>query len=132
MQGSGNQPLGDLDKIGEDMEEVAKDFRSGEFRRKTLERQQQILSRMLDAQKSLRTRDFEKERESQVAEDIERSGPEGLPADLGERRNMLQEDLDRALQEGYDQAYEEVLRNYFNQLSRSQTGNPESEGATNE
>lgn len=119
MQQSGGQKgLGDLGQISDDMKEVEKDLRQEEFTRRTLERQQKILSRMLDAQKSMRTRDYSKKRESEVAEQITRSGPSGLPADYGERRNMLQKSLEQALREGYSKSYEQVIRDYFHRLSQ--------------
>ncbi len=114
----GRSGLGDLGKIGEDMEEVAKDLRQGEYQRKTQQRQQQILSRMLDAQKSIHSRDYSRERQSAAGEDVERAGPAGLPADYGERRNVLQEDLDQALREGYSRSYEQLIREYFDQLGQ--------------
>jgi len=121
QQSGGKQGLGDLGKISEDMGEVEKDLRQEKFTRETIERQQKILTRLLDAQKSMRTRDYSKKREAEVGEDITRSGPSGLPADFGERRNLLQESLDQALREGYSRTYEQVIRDYFNSLSQEET-----------
>lgn len=118
QKSGGRQGLGDMEGIGKDMEEVTKDLRQGQYQRKTAQRQQQIMSRLLDAQKSIRTRDYSKERESETGEAVARSGPAGLPADRGERRNVLREDLDRALREGYGQNYQELIRAYFEQLSQ--------------
>lgn len=116
----GGQSMGDLRGAAQDMEKVAEDLRNNRFTRETIERQQRILSRMLDATKSLRTRDYSKKRESEVGEDLTRTGPAGLPGDYGERRNLLQEDLQRALREGYGRSYETVIREYFNELSQIQ------------
>lgn len=118
QKSGGRRGLGDLEGIGKDMEDVTKDLRQGQFQRKTIQRQQRILSRLLDAQKSVRSRDYSRERESEVGEDVVRAGPAGLPADLGERRNVLQEDLDQALREGYDPSYQDLIRAYFQQLNR--------------
>lgn len=123
-QGGGSKPMGDMGKVANDMEDVAKDLRQNKFSRETIERQQKILSRMLDAQKSMRTRDYSKERESEVGEEVARSGPAGLPANYGERRNLLQEDMDQALQEGYSRSYEEIIRNYFEALGESNQEEP--------
>jgi len=119
-QGGGSQPMGDLGNVAKDMEDVAKDLKQSKFDRETMERQRKILSRMLDAQKSMRTRDYTKKRESESGEEVARSGPAGLPANFGERRNLLQEDLDQALQEGYSRNYEQVIRQYFEALSKAQ------------
>ena len=120
QRSGGNQGMGDMRGATEDMKKVADDLRNNRFTRETLERQQRILSRMLDATKSLRTRDYSKKRKSETGEEITRSGPVGLPSDYGERRNLLQEDLDQALREGYNRSYESVIRDYFNSLSQSE------------
>jgi len=124
----GGQSMGDLSGAAQDMEKVADDLRNNRFTRETIERQQRILSRMLDATKSLRTRDYSKKRESEAGENVTRSGPAGLPGDYGERRNLLQEDLQRALREGYSRSFETVIREYFNTLSQTrQTESPENQ-----
>src|SRR3989304_2053662 len=51
--------LGDLGKISEEMKEVVKDLEQRNVNPKTIERQERILSRLLDAQRSMRERDFE-------------------------------------------------------------------------
>ncbi|MCF7805690.1 MAG: hypothetical protein K9N46_15885 [Candidatus Marinimicrobia bacterium] len=116
-----SQGMGDMRGMTEEMKEVEEDLRNKRFTRETIERQQKILSRMLDATRSMRTRDFSKKRESQTGEEVVRSGPAGLPENYGERRNLIQESLDQALREGYSQSYESVIRNYFNSLSETQT-----------
>ena len=108
---------GDLGGIAKDMDDVIKDFQQNRVLRKTLERQQRILSRLLDAQKSLRTQDYKKERKSVAGEDFHRESPGELPADLGERRTVLRENLKQALKEGYSREYEELIRQYFELIS---------------
>ncbi|MBU1063899.1 hypothetical protein KJ762_01520 [bacterium] len=108
---------GDLGGIAKDMDDVIKDLQQNRVLRKTLERQQRILSRLLDAQKSLRTQDFKKERKSVTGADIYRKSPGELPTDLGERRTVLRENLEQALKEGYSREYEELIRQYFQLIS---------------
>ena len=48
--------------------------------------------------------------------------PGDLPQDLGERENVLREDLLKALKEGYPKEYEELIRHYFEALAREQIG----------
>jgi len=38
---------------------------------------------------------------------------------LGQRRTLLQEKLEQALQQGYSREYEEIIRNYFEFLSET-------------
>jgi len=109
---------GDLGGIAKDMDEVIKDLRNNKILRRTIERQQRILTRLLDAQKSLRTQSFKKERKSKTGEDIVRTSPGELPKNLGERRNLLQENLEQAMRDGYSREYEEIIRRYFEALSK--------------
>ena len=53
--------------MGNAMDEVIRDMLADNINRKTIERQQQILSRMLDAQKSVREREFSKKRRAEQA-----------------------------------------------------------------
>jgi hypothetical protein len=114
----GNKQSGDLGGIAKDMDEVIRDLQNNQVLRRTIERQQRILSRLLDAQKSLRTQDFKEERQSKTGTEIERVSPVGLPANLGERRTFLQENLEKALRAGYSKEYEELIRRYFEELSQ--------------
>jgi len=116
--GKGSKQGGDLNGIARDMDEVIKDLQQNRVLRETLERQQRILTRLLDAQKSLRTQDFKKERISKTGEDLVRKSPQQLPGDLGEQRSLLQENLEKALKEGYTLENEELIRQYFELLSK--------------
>jgi len=118
QQGSSTKQSGDLGGVAKDMEEVIKDLQNNQVLRRTLERQQRILSRLLDAQKSLRTQDFKEERQSKTGEQIVRISPDGLPADLGERHTLLRENLEKALRDGYSKEYESLIRRYFEELSQ--------------
>lgn len=111
------QQAGDLGGVAKDMDEVIKDLQQNRVLRKTLERQQRILSRLLDAQKSLRTQDYKKERKSITGKDLERKLPGQLPADLGERQTILRQNLEQAMKEGYVREYEELIRRYFESIA---------------
>ena len=98
---------------------MLRDFERRQVTRRTVERQQRILTRMLDAQKSLRQQDMSEKRRAITAGDIEYAGPDGLPVDLGQRRNLAIEALNRALKAGYPRDYQEMIRRYFNSLAES-------------
>lgn len=115
-QSSSSSRMGDLGGIARDMDEVIKDLQDNEILRRTIQRQQRILSRLLDAQKSIRTQSYKKERKSRTGEDVIRSAPDRLPADRGERRDILQERLEKALQNDYTRENEELIRRYFEAL----------------
>jgi len=108
-----------LDGISKDMEEVVKDLKTRKVNRRTIERQQQILTRMLDSQKSLERQDLSEKRKAIAAQDIIRKGPSGLPMDLGQQRNLAMEALNVALKAGYSRDYQDMIRRYFNALIES-------------
>ena len=114
------QETGGLSKASEDMEEVIDDFRRRQVDRRTLERQQRILSRMLDSQKSLTQKDYSEKRKSTVGEELIYSGPAGLPADMGEREMLLINAMESALQEGHSREYQNMMKQYFRSLQKEE------------
>ena len=111
---------GGLSKANEDMEEVIDDFRRRQVDRRTRERQQRILSRMLDSQKSLTQKDYTEKRKSTVGEELIYSGPAGLPADMGEREMLLINAMESALQEGHSREYQNMMKQYFRSLQKEE------------
>lgn len=110
-----------LEGIAKDMEEVINDLKNNRILQRTIERQQRILSRLLDAQKSLRTQGYEEKRRSQTGENIVKESPSSLPRNLGEKQSYLRKNLEKALQEGYSKEYENIIRQYFELLSKEGT-----------
>ncbi len=108
--------LGDLDKIAEQMEETIRQLEHSRVNRELIERQQQILTRLLDASRSINQRGKEDRRESRSGEDQRRESPADLTPE--EQVNQLRRDLIRALESGYAQDYEELIRRYFNLLQQ--------------
>ena len=107
------------------MEEVIDDFRRKQVDQRTQERQQRILSRMLDSQKSLTRKDYSEKRKSTTAEGIIYSGPSGLPADKGEREMLLINAMESALQEGHSREYQDMMKQYFRNLQRGENTSDE-------
>ena len=120
MQKAGNQGLGDLRGIAEEMDAVLKALEKKKFTRNTSDRQQRILSRMLDSQKSMTSKGFEEERRSETAEQVAWTGPAGMPADLGQRQSLIMNAMNTALKSGYSRNYQNMIRRYFNKLSESE------------
>ncbi len=109
------QPLGDLNRIAKDMEEVMSDMQSGSITPETRQRQERILSRLLDASRSMTERDYEKNRESSSGKDIEAKSPaelEFLRQRLSSKSGIEQ------LRQGYTADYENIIRQYFEALQR--------------
>jgi hypothetical protein len=115
--GSDSRMLGDLGKIGDEMEEVAQKLKGKRPSQKIHEQQERILSRLLDAQRSATKKDFSKKRKSETAESNPFwTGSNALPENLGETRNQLYEELIFSLKQDYTREEQALIREYFNRL----------------
>ena len=121
MNRSGKKGLGDLGGMAHEMDEVLKDFQRKKMNRRTIDRQKRILSRMLDSQKSMTQRGEKEERKSETGLELSATGPDGLPLDLGQRRSVTLDALDRALKAGYPHDYQVMIRRYFNAIGEKET-----------
>ena len=119
--GGMSEVLGSLEKIADDMEKVEQDFEEKKITRETIQRQNRILSRMLDAQKSVHQREFSRERQAETGKQYMTTSPDELPENLGERLDQLQQDLLRAKKEGYSRDYLNVIEKYFKALTENET-----------
>ena len=108
--------MGDLNRIADQMEETIRELQRGAPGRRMLERQQQILTRMLDATKSMQERGKEKKREGQVGEERFRESPDELSP--SEEADQLRRALIEALESGYAPDYEELIKRYFELLQQ--------------
>ena len=119
-QASGEQKkmLGDLDKIAEEMKEVVNNLEQNNVNPETIRKQERILSRLLDASKSMREKDYEKKRKAQTGTEIARRGPGELDPSALEGKNKLLEDLLKSLEHGYSKDYQELIRKYFDELQK--------------
>ncbi|MCK4234128.1 hypothetical protein KAX75_06840 [candidate division WOR-3 bacterium] len=115
LEEGGGDILGDLGEIAREMEEVAKELGYYTVDRELIERQERILSRMLDAQRSVHKREFSKKREAERPEEVKGREPSPLPLNLGERKS-LRKDILKELEERYPQEYRDLIRAYFNKL----------------
>ncbi|MFA5405118.1 MAG: DUF4175 family protein [Ignavibacteria bacterium] len=114
---SGDKLLGDLKEVEKQMKETIKDLNDNRLDEKLLERQNRILSRMLDAQLSQREKDFEQKRESKPGENYIRTSPPEVVISGPNSINSLKEDFLRLQKEGYTEDYEALITKYFLELS---------------
>ncbi|MDQ1265865.1 MAG: hypothetical protein QG635_1017 [Bacteroidota bacterium] len=112
----GNKITGDLKKISEEMKEVMTDMQNGNINQETLNRQERILSRLLDATRSMNDRDYQKKRESKAGKDVVRPSPGQLDMKTQEGRTRAMQDMMRSIQEGYTKDYEVLIQKYFEAL----------------
>ena len=108
------QVMGDLNRIAQQMEETIRELQRNRPNQRTIERQQQILTRLLDATKSLQERGREKRREGQIGEEEFRESPDALTP--SEEADRLRRALIEALDSGYAPDYEELIKRYFELL----------------
>ena len=123
--GDHREILGRLDDTVEEMAQALQEMERSGASQETVDRQKRILSRLLDAQRSLRRRDYTRERTSETADRYVRSGPGELPEDIERVRQDLREDLLRAMQRGYPSEYRELIRAYFHALTADVAGEEE-------
>ncbi|MFN3781077.1 MAG: DUF4175 family protein [Candidatus Kapaibacteriota bacterium] len=103
--------LGSLNKIIQEMQEVISDLQSGQLTPETLKRQERILSRLLDATKSIYERDFEERRESTPGKELTKDSPPALDPKAIDKKTF--EQFLNELRLRYSKDYEEIIRRYF-------------------
>jgi hypothetical protein len=111
--------LGRLDDAKRDMDEVAKKLQEGRLDADLTERQNRILSRLLDAQRSVNRREFDDQRESRSGQDTERPSPPPLARDLLQPKDRAERDLLRARAERYPSEYKDLVESYLRRLQES-------------
>lgn len=114
----GKRLMGDMARIAEEMQEVVRDMQQGDVNPNTMQKQERILSRMLDASRSMRERDWEKQRKSETGRDIARRSPAQLDPSKLETDAGIKYDMQKALNEGYSRDYETLIRHYFEALEK--------------
>lgn len=107
----------DLDDILNKMQEVITNMNNTKIDDDVVQAQERILSKLLDAQRSVNERDFDKNRKSYTGKDILRQSPTNFTLD-DEKKNVLREELMKAISEGYNKDYEELIKKYFEQLEK--------------
>jgi hypothetical protein len=113
-----NRILGDLQKIADEMKEVVENLRQNNINPNTIQQQQRILSRLLDAQTSMRERDFEQRRKSLTGTTQMRRSPADIQKDPG--LDQVRRDLLKAAEEGYSKDYQDLIRKYYDVLNKTQ------------
>ncbi len=118
--GSSKRLAANMEKMLSEMREVIKGMRTEKINDDLIKAQDKILSKMLDAQRSINERDFEKERESQAGKYFEIKSPEEIIFSR-EGKEKIKDELLKSVKEGYKKDYEEIIRKYFEALQKSKT-----------
>ena len=113
VSGQSSKLPADLDNILKKMQEVVTDMQGDKLDDQLIQKQENILSKLLDAQKSINERDYEKERESRSGENVARNSPSELNLNSQSSLNKIRDELNKAVKEGYSRDYEELIRKYY-------------------
>jgi hypothetical protein len=113
VSGQSSKLPADLDSILKRMQEVVTDMQGEKLNEELIQKQENILSKLLDAQRSLNERDYEKERESRSGENVVRNFPAELDLGSSKSLNKIRDELNKAVKEGYSRDYEELIRKYY-------------------
>lgn len=116
--GESNKIPANLEDIAKKMQEIVKNLDSKNLNDNTVQQQEHILSRLLDAQKSINERDYENKRESTPGEDITRNSPAELKIPQQQNKNKIKDELDKASTEGYNKDYEDLIKKYYEALQK--------------
>ncbi|MEJ2103970.1 MAG: hypothetical protein P8X47_05265 [Ignavibacteriaceae bacterium] len=106
----------DLDEIAKKMQEVITDLRGEKLDDNLVQKQEHILNKLLDAQKSINERDYEKQRESRSGQTVLRDSPQELDLTKQSSQNKIRDELNKAVKEGYLRDYEDLIRKYYEAL----------------
>ncbi|NWF89557.1 MAG: DUF4175 family protein [Ignavibacteriaceae bacterium] len=105
-----------LENILKQMQEVVSDMQTERLNDELVQKQEKILSRLLDAQRSINERDYEKERESFTGQNPNRKSPAELNLSSEQGKDLIRDELNKAGREGYSKDYENLIRKYFEAL----------------
>jgi hypothetical protein len=111
--------LGRLDRTIEEMESVSRSIEQGNIDQDLIRREQRILSRLLDAQRSVHTRDYEQKRESVTAEDVFSKSLGSRPD--GPESQTLRDEIRKAMQLKAPGEFEDLIKLYFRALAEEST-----------
>jgi hypothetical protein len=112
--GNRGEILGRMDDLIEEAERIIEDLKNQRVNQETLRRQEKILTRLLNAQKSLRRRDYSQRRKSEPGEEYAVKPPPELT--LEEREQLMQDILYRR-RGYYPPEYEELIRAYIRAIA---------------
>jgi uncharacterized phage infection (PIP) family protein YhgE len=116
LSGEMSKLLGDLGKAAQEMREVQTDLAQGNVQPETLRKQDRILSRLLDSQRSMRERDFEQKRKAEAGQQHRREPIPETGPDSQASLDRIRKDLLKAMEEGYSAEYQRLIKLYFEKL----------------
>jgi len=114
----GTKPMGDLSQTSKQMEETEKNLVNKQITGEMLNRQQQIMDKLLQAENAERQKDQEQKRESHTGKDVKREIPPAIEAYLKARQSEV--DLYKTVPPSLKPYYKTLAEKYFRSLSIQQ------------
>lgn len=111
--------LGGLDQAQKDMQQSEERLREGRMDPELEAQQTRILSRLLDASRSMNRRDFDPEREARRGDDVEHASPGALSKDLFRENDRLRQDLLKADADRVPARYRALIEAYLRSLNEA-------------
>lgn len=113
---SGDRVLSELERMSEQMEDAINDLRGGQLDRQMMKRQQNILSRMLSAEKAVQERGKEDRREATTAEENPNTTPPDIT--LEELQQKIRKMLNDPNRTKFTDDYQRLIEQYFELLKK--------------
>ncbi len=115
-----SEVLGDLNAVSEEMRKVEGELQRGNLNQQVLNKQREILTRLLESSKSLQKREVSKRRTSEVAKMPTAAGESAPPLDpkLLETIQQIESNLRSGDRESLPPQYRELIQQYFKALSQ--------------
>ncbi|MEI8133519.1 MAG: DUF4175 family protein [bacterium] len=107
----------ELKKIADEMQEVVSDMREKGINPETIQRQERILSRLLEAQRAVNERDKDQSRQSKPGENIRHDAPRDLDLRSDATRRALRDELLRSKDGGFSKDYQILIHKYLEKIS---------------
>ena len=111
---AGEKLMSEMERMAEQMEDTINDLRGGATDGQLVKRQQNILSRMLNAEKAVQERGKSKERKARRPEDYERR--ENPQITMEELRQEIRSRLNDPDQTDFKDDYQKLIEYYFELL----------------
>jgi hypothetical protein len=104
-----------LQRIVDDLETISKKLRYNQIDKNLIDTQERILSRLIDAQKSIHKREFSNKRKGESGEDKDWNTPEDLEMRF---EKMKQEAIEKQNIQNFSPEYQELIREYYRRLNQ--------------
>jgi hypothetical protein len=112
-----------LESVLNEMKEVISGMNTQKIDDELIKKQDKILSKLLDVQKSINERDYEEKRESKEGKVFNLTSPEKTILSNQQAKDILREELLKSVKEGYSKDYQDLIRRYFESINNNSKKN---------